>query len=205
MTLQEIAKWAKVSTATVSRTINRIPTVDPVLARRVWRVIEQVGYYPNSHARTLVSGRSRIFGLIVPEITNPFFPEIVQTLTELGVKHQYEVLLSFLAQDASTLENAARQMTEHRVDGVAILTFGREHALIRCFRASKCARVCPRYGVPGTAGEKCPHRLRTRYSPGCATPRSVGARAHRICQRAGTSKNCNEAKSRFLGMHERNW
>jgi len=133
MTLQEIAKWAKVSTATVSRTINRIPTVDPVLARRVWRVIKQVGYYPNSHARTLVSGRSRIFGLIVPEITNPFFPEIVQTFTELGVKHQYEVLLSFLAQDASTLENAARQMIEHRVDGVAILTFGREHALIDVF------------------------------------------------------------------------
>ena len=133
MTLQEIAKRAKVSTATVSRTINRIPTVDPVLARRVWRVIEQVGYYPNTHARTLVSGRSRIFGLIVPEITNPFFPEIVQTFTELGVKHQYEVLLSFLAQDASLLENAARQMIERRVDGVAILTFGREDALIDVF------------------------------------------------------------------------
>jgi LacI family transcriptional regulator len=68
MTIQEIAKQAKVSTATVSRTVNGIPTVDPVLARRVWRVIEQVGYYPNTHARTLVSGRSRIFGLIV------FFP-----------------------------------------------------------------------------------------------------------------------------------
>jgi LacI family transcriptional regulator len=133
MTLQEIAKRAKVSTATVSRTINRIPTVDPVLARRVWKVIERVGYYPNTHARTLVSGRSRIFGLIVPEITNPFFPEIVQTFTELGVKYQYEVLLSFLAQDTSLLENAARQMIERRVDGVAILTFGREDALIDVF------------------------------------------------------------------------
>src|SRR6266699_5451861 len=133
MTLQEIAKWAKVSTATVSRTINRIPTVDPVLARRVWKVIERVGYYPNTHARTLVSGRSRIFGLIVPEITNPFFPEIVQTFTELGVKYQYEILLSFLAQDSSLLETAARQMIERRVDGVAILTFGREDALINLF------------------------------------------------------------------------
>jgi LacI family transcriptional regulator len=46
MTVQQIAKRAKVSTATVSRTINGIRTVDPVLARRVWRVIEQVGYYP---------------------------------------------------------------------------------------------------------------------------------------------------------------
>jgi DNA-binding LacI/PurR family transcriptional regulator len=133
MTLQEIAERAKVSTATVSRTINRIPTVDPVLARRVWRVIEQVGYYPNTHARTLVCGRSRIFGLIVPEITNPFFPEIVQTFTELGIKHQYEVLLSFLAQDSSLLEKAARQMIERRVDGVAILTFGTESCLVEIF------------------------------------------------------------------------
>ena len=133
MTLQKIAKRANVSIATVSRTINHIPTVDPVLARRVWRVIEQIGYYPNTHARTLASGRSRIFGLIVPEITNPFFPEIVQTFTELGVKHQYEVLLSFLAQDSALLVNAARHMIERRVDGVAILTFGKEDALIEVF------------------------------------------------------------------------
>ena len=96
-------------------------------------MIEQVGYYPNTHARTLASGRSRIFGLIVPEITNPFFPEIVQTFTELGVKHQYEVLLSFLAHDSSLAENAARKMIERRVDGVAILTFGNEDALIEIF------------------------------------------------------------------------
>ncbi|HEV7220980.1 MAG: LacI family DNA-binding transcriptional regulator [Terriglobales bacterium] len=133
MTIKEIAKRAKVSIGTVSRTINRIPTVNPVLARRVWRVIEEVDYYPNSHAKTLVSGRSRIFGLIVPEINNPFFPEIVQTFMELGVKHQYEILLRFLAQDESLLENAARQMIGHRVDGVAILTFGREDALIAIF------------------------------------------------------------------------
>lgn len=51
MTLQEIARLANVSVATVSRTINRVPTVDPLLARRVRRVIEKAGYYPNTHAR----------------------------------------------------------------------------------------------------------------------------------------------------------
>jgi Bacterial regulatory proteins, lacI family len=78
MDIREIAKRAKVSTATVSRTINRVPTVSPQLAKRVWSVIEELGYYPNTQARALVSGRSRIFGLIISEITNPFFPEIVQ-------------------------------------------------------------------------------------------------------------------------------
>ena len=53
MSLLEIAKRAKVSVATVSRTINHVPTVKPSLARRVWKVIEEVGCYPNSNARAL--------------------------------------------------------------------------------------------------------------------------------------------------------
>jgi LacI family transcriptional regulator len=97
-------------------------------------VIEKRGYYPNTHARALVSGRSRIFGLMVSEITNPYFPEVVQTFTKLGVQHNYEVLLSFLCQDSRQLETAARQMIERRVEGVAILTFGGEEALIDIFR-----------------------------------------------------------------------
>lgn len=72
MTIHEIAKRANVSIATVCRTINRVPTVNPILARRIRRVIEEEGYYPNTHARALVSGRIRVFGLMVSEITNPF-------------------------------------------------------------------------------------------------------------------------------------
>ena len=64
---------------------------------------------------------------------NPFFAEIVQTFTELGIRHQYEVLLSFLAQDSLLVEKAARQMIERRVDGVAILTFAVEDALVEIF------------------------------------------------------------------------
>jgi len=55
--MQEIARRANVSIATVSRTVNRLPSVDPILARRVRKVIEQEGYFPNTHARALVSGR----------------------------------------------------------------------------------------------------------------------------------------------------
>ena len=135
MKQSEIAKLANVSIATVSRTVNRVRTVDPVLARRVWRVIKQVGYYPNTHAQALVSGRSRMFGLIVSEMINPFFPEIVQTFTRLSVEHNYEILLSSLPDDSQMFEAAARQMIERRVDGVAILTFGREQSLIDVFRS----------------------------------------------------------------------
>ena len=130
MDIREIASRAKVSTATVSRTINRVPTVDPQLAKRVWKVVDELGYYPNSAARSLVSGRSRVFGLIVSEITNPFFPEIVQTFENLAVQHNYEILLTSTVYDAKRMELAVRRMIERRVDGVAILTFGLEDELI---------------------------------------------------------------------------
>ncbi len=149
MNLHQIAKRAKVSIATASRTINRVPTVKPVLARRVWRVIEEVGYCPNTNARALVSGRSRTFGLMVAEITNPFFPEIVQTFADLGVEHNYEVFLSSMAQEPRQLEAAAWRMMERRVDGAAILTFGREDSVVEIFRCRNVPAVAVDVESPG--------------------------------------------------------
>ncbi|HEV2206505.1 MAG TPA: LacI family DNA-binding transcriptional regulator [Candidatus Acidoferrales bacterium] len=130
MSIHEVAKRAKVSIATVSRTINGVPTVAPQLSRRVWKVIEELGYYPNTQARSLVSGRSRIFGLIVSEITNPFFPEIVQEFEDVAVQHNYEVLLTSTVHDSKRMALSVRRMIERRVDGVAIVTFGMEEALL---------------------------------------------------------------------------
>jgi LacI family transcriptional regulator, galactose operon repressor len=131
--LREIAKRAKVSTATVSRAINHIPSVDPHLAKRVWKAVQELSYYPNTQARALVSGHSRIFGLIVSGITNPFFPEIVDAFEEIAVRHDYEILLSSSLQ-GSSMERAVRRMIERRVEGVAILTFGLGHSLVEDFR-----------------------------------------------------------------------
>ncbi|HUA14342.1 MAG TPA: LacI family DNA-binding transcriptional regulator [Verrucomicrobiae bacterium] len=141
MDIREIARRAKVSTATVSRAINRVPTVDPQLAKRVWKVVDELGYYPNTQARALVSGRSRIFGLVVSEITNPFFPEIVQTFEDLAVENNYEILLTSTAHDPKRMEISVRRMIERRVEGVAILTFGMEESLIEHLRFRKVPLV----------------------------------------------------------------
>jgi DNA-binding LacI/PurR family transcriptional regulator len=77
MDIRTIARAANVSIATVSRTMNGVATVNPRMAKRVWEVIDKFDYFPDTQARSLVSGRSRIFGLIVSEITNPFFPELI--------------------------------------------------------------------------------------------------------------------------------
>jgi LacI family transcriptional regulator len=130
MDIRDVARRAKVSTATVSRAINRVPTVDPELAERVWKVVHELGYYPNTQARALVSGKSRIFGLIVSEITNPFFPEVVQSFEDIAVSHDYEILLTSTVHDPKRMALAVRRMIERRVEGVAVLTFGMEDSLI---------------------------------------------------------------------------
>jgi LacI family transcriptional regulator len=141
MDLREIARRAKVSTATASRAINRVPTVDPQLSRRVWKVVEELGYYPNTQARALVSGRSRIFGLIVSEITNPFFPEIVQAFEKIAVEHGYEILLTSTVNDPRLMASSVRRMIERRVDGVAVMTFGMEELLLEDLKSRRVPLV----------------------------------------------------------------
>ena len=122
--IRGVASRAKVSIATVSRTINHVPTVDPVLAARVWSAVGELNYFPNTQARALVSGKSKLLGLIVSEITNPFFPELIQEFEQIAVERGYEILIGSTNYEQRTMEQCARRMLERKVDGVAVMTFG---------------------------------------------------------------------------------
>jgi DNA-binding LacI/PurR family transcriptional regulator len=131
--IRGVAALARVSIATVSRTINHVPTVDPVLAARVWKAVTELNYFPNTQARALVSGKSRLLGLVVSEITNPFFPELIQEFENIAVAHGYEILIGSTNYETKTMEICARRMLERQVDGVAIMTFGIEDFLLDRF------------------------------------------------------------------------
>ncbi len=128
--IRTVAALAKVSIATVSRTINGSPAVSDRLSKRVWQAIEQLNYFPNTHARSLVSGRSRLLGIIVENITNPFFPELIQSFEEVAVAHGYEILVSSSNSDPAILTTCVRRMLERKVEGVAVLTFGEEEPVL---------------------------------------------------------------------------
>ena len=128
--IRTVAALAKVSIATVSRTINGSPAVSDRLTKRVWQAIEQLNYFPNTHARSLVSGRSRILGIIVENITNPFFPELIQNFEEVAVAHGFEILVSSSNSDPAVLTNCVRRMLERKVEGVAVMTFGEEEPVL---------------------------------------------------------------------------
>jgi DNA-binding LacI/PurR family transcriptional regulator len=127
--IRSVAAKANVSIATVSRTINRVPTVDAKLAKRVWSAIDELGYVPNTQARALGSGRSGMLGLVVSEITNPFFPELIQGFEDVAIENGFEILISSTNYDPKRMEVCIRRLLERKAEGVAILTFGIEQPL----------------------------------------------------------------------------
>jgi LacI family transcriptional regulator len=128
--IRDVARHAGVSIATVSRTINAVPTVDRELASRVQRSIRELNYFPNTQARSLVSGRSRLLGLLISEITNPFFPELIRGFEDSAIEHNYELLIGSTNYDTRRMETCIRRMVERNVEGVAIMTFGIEGPLL---------------------------------------------------------------------------
>ncbi len=122
MNIQEVARRAQVSTATVSRTINGSDKVKPRTAERVRQAIEALNYFPNTNARALGSGRSRLYGLIISDITNPFFPELVKSFEDTAVTHGLEVIVSNTSYKSERAELCVQRMLERKVDGVAVMT-----------------------------------------------------------------------------------
>jgi len=148
--MRSVAARAGVSTATVSRTINNVPSVDAALAKRVWEAIKELNYRPNTSARALVSGRSGLLGLIVSEITNPFFPELIQSFEHIAVRRGYEILIASTSYDPQKMNDCVRRMLERSVDGIAVMTFGMEEPLLGELAAHHFPLVSVDAGIKST-------------------------------------------------------
>jgi DNA-binding LacI/PurR family transcriptional regulator len=133
MNIEAVARRANVSTATVSRVINRPELVRASTAAAVLDVIRELNFYPNRNARALGTGRSSMFGLIISDITNPFFPELVKAFETIAVEHGQEVLVANTDYNPVRMEHCLSRMLERKVDGVAIMTSEMDEALIGPF------------------------------------------------------------------------
>lgn len=119
MNLEQVAKRAKVSTATVSRVLNNASVVKGSTRARVVKAIEELKYYPNLHARSLAGGKSRTFGVIVSNLENPFFFDIYKTIESDAHAHGYEVFMANTDYSAEQLVVSVRLMIGRRVAGLA--------------------------------------------------------------------------------------
>lgn len=122
MTIRDVAREAKVSTATVSHVLNKTGQVSRETRRHVSTVVRRLGYFPNLHARNLASRTSRTLGMIVSDIENPFFPEVIKSFETRARKLGYEVILSDTNYDPTLMRRATEKMLEHQVRGVAVMT-----------------------------------------------------------------------------------
>ena len=130
MRIKDVAREAGVSTATVSHVINNSRFVSDETRERVLRAIERCDYYPNAHARSLASGRSHTIGLVVSDISNPFFPELVKSIEAAAFERGYDVILSNTNYDAERTSNYVRRIIERKVAGVALMTSELDKKLI---------------------------------------------------------------------------
>lgn len=93
LTIQDIARIAGVSKATVSRVLNHKPTVDQEIRERVMKVVNEQGFVPSITATVLRGGRTQLIGVLAPPLTQPFVPEIMLGVAEVTDRTEYEVVL----------------------------------------------------------------------------------------------------------------
>src|SRR3954469_11471742 len=106
---RDVAAQAGVSQSTVSRVVNGKPNVRPETRPRVERALAGLGYVPNAAARSLITHHTRLLGLVVSNITNGFYPEIIEAITSKAMDAGYTVILG------SAGERAAAQAAYLRV------------------------------------------------------------------------------------------
>src|SRR5579884_653984 len=122
LTIRDVAKEAGVSTATVSNVLNRTGKVGRGTHRVVLSAVRRLGYVPDLHARHLASRDRRTLGIIVSDIENPFFPEVIKGFEARAQQLGYDAILSDTNYDPSRTRRAAERMMQHKVRGVAIMT-----------------------------------------------------------------------------------
>ncbi|MGI9067851.1 MAG: LacI family DNA-binding transcriptional regulator [Pyrinomonadaceae bacterium] len=130
MSIKDVAREAGVSTATVSHVINNSRYVSEEIRARVVRAIERCNYYANLHARSLASGRSQIIGLLISDITNPFFPELVKSIEAAAFERGYDIMLSNTNYDPARTSHYVKRFIERQVAGVALMTSEFDMAMV---------------------------------------------------------------------------
>jgi len=115
-TSREVARLAGVSQATVSRVLNGGANVTEATRERVRQAIEQLGYEPNESARQLITGRTHTIGVMIDEIINPFYPQLVDALADGVAKAGYRLLLWKVSESEGV--DALRALPQRLVDGV---------------------------------------------------------------------------------------
>src|ERR1700722_19189162 len=133
-TLRDIARRAVVSTATVSNVLNHTLYVSPALRARVLAAVEQLQYRPNTVARSLRLKRSHTIGMVVPDLTDPFFPAVVRGAEDVLTRAGFTLIIGNSNNDIGKEDSFYRTFLERQVDGLlTVPTCDDAPAILGCF------------------------------------------------------------------------
>lgn len=164
-TLKDVARKANVSTATVSRVLNGVGPIRSTTKKRVLQAVEELKYRPNIHARTLAAGRSQTLGMIVSNLSNPFFLDIFRGLESGARDRGYEVVVASTDYDPRSLVSSVHSMMSRRLAGLALVVSEMEPDLIQELAASDMPTVFYDVGVAG----KNSTNIKVNYQVGMQT------------------------------------
>lgn len=132
-TIKEVARRARVSVGTVSNVLGGRVPVSPRLREQVLAIVQELDYHPNHIARSLKMRQTKMLGMVISDITNPFFPQLVRGAEDAAWKHHY-ILITFNSDDQLEREKLVLSaLRTRRVDGVLLVAASTEgeHAHIR--------------------------------------------------------------------------
>ena len=119
-TIRDVARLSGVSIATVSAVINGTAVVTPKRAARVREAMEALDYHADGIARSLKTGRTNVIGMVIPDVTNPFYPEVITGVEEVAARAGYSVILCNTNEDPAQEQRQLNTLFARRVDGVLI-------------------------------------------------------------------------------------
>ncbi len=139
VTSLQVAKKAGVSQSAVSRVFTPGASVSKATRDKVLRAAEQLGYRPNVLARAMITGKSRIIGLVVAYLDNQFYPEAVERLSVALQEQGYHVLVFMAASTVGDVEPVMREIMDYQVDGIVLASVS---------MSSHLAALCAEAGIP---------------------------------------------------------
>ncbi len=148
MNLDAVAQKAGVSTSTVSRVLNNLEIVKTSTRSRVLKAAEELNYHPNLHARSLARGKSRILGIIVSNMENPFFLDIYRTLESDAHDSGLQVVVANTDYRSEQLLASVQLMIGLRVAGLAVIVSEMEEHLIQTVAGSRIPAAFYDVGTP---------------------------------------------------------
>lgn len=122
ITILDVASHAGVSKATVSRVINNNPKVNDQIKQRVLQSVKELGYRPNAVARNLANSTSNVIGLILPDITNPYFPIIARGIEDAAHRVGFSLFICNTDNSPSIEREYIEKMMDQQVGGIILIS-----------------------------------------------------------------------------------